>query len=225
MYFAPRSHKYWRAFAGRDRSSPRGPEHGPAAPSPSPFRPCTPTPPHAGPFPPSGRRKSLAALPCPHGVFSGVPAPSGSPTGTWPSPQGSQCASGGTYLLQPTTFGVLASPVASNPSFLPQQPRSAASLYPLLRLARLPRPANGGPVYSLILGSQEGKTPLSGCQGQRGTPASEAFCAVGPGSRAPALGREEGRGGRGRLAPAQSRGRGQGLEKGDKMRVLADVEP
>lgn len=75
--------------------------------------------------------------------------------------------------------GILASPVASNPNFLPtpQQPLSAASLQPLLRLASFLRPANGGPVYSAIAGSRESEAPLNGCHRQRGTPAAEAFCA------------------------------------------------
>lgn len=89
-------------------------------------RPCARPPPHAGHFPPSGRRKWPAVRPCPRGAFSGAPAPSGSRVRTWPSPQDSQCASGQTYLLQPTTLGVLASRLATNlasyPPPAPTQP-------------------------------------------------------------------------------------------------------
>lgn len=103
-------------------------------------------------FPPSGRRKSLATLPRPCGAFSGAPSPSDSPIRTWPSPQDSQCASGQTYLLQPTTLGSLASPVASNPSFLPPQP-------PLSRL-----PTTSSPIGLLSPTSQWMPCLLSHCR-------------------------------------------------------------
>lgn len=87
-------------------------------------RPCARPPPHAGYFPPSRRRKWPAVRPCPRGAFSGAPAPSGSRVRTWPSPQDSQCASGQTYLLQPTTLGVLASRLATNLASYPHSPLS-----------------------------------------------------------------------------------------------------
>lgn len=60
-----------------------------------------------------------------------------------------------TDISAPTDHaGILASSVASNPNFLPPQPLSAASLQPRLRLASLPRLANGRSVYSLIAGSR-----------------------------------------------------------------------
>lgn len=60
-----------------------------------------------------------------------------------------------TDISAPTDHaGILASPVASNPNFLPRPPLSAASLQPLLRLASLTRLANGGSVYSLFPGSR-----------------------------------------------------------------------
>lgn len=105
---------------GRDGGPSREEGLGSAPPArPASFLP--PDPSSRRRFPPGGRRKSPAALPCPRGAFSGAPAPSASPIRTWPSPQDSQCASGQTYLRQPTTFRVLASPVASNPNFLPLQ--------------------------------------------------------------------------------------------------------
>ena len=123
------------------------------APPPSPPRPPPPLDPSSHRrFPPSGRRKSLATLPRPCGAFSGAPSPSDSPIRTWPSPQDSQCASGQTYLLQPTTLGFLASPVASNPSFLPPQP-------PLSRL-----PTTSSPIGLLSPTSQWMPCLLSHCR-------------------------------------------------------------
>lgn len=191
----------------------------PAAPPPLPLQ----TPPHAGRFPPCGRRKSPAALPCPRGAFSGAPAPSASAIRTWPSPQDSQCASGQTYWRQPTTIRVLASPVASNPNFLPLNLRSAASLQTLLRLACLSRPANGGPVYYLLAGSRQEMllqwlpraTRDAGCQG--------LLCSrLGPTGWSRSAGR--GARGRGRLAPARGRlrrcGGGGFEEKGSRGRKV-----
>lgn len=63
---------------GVQRACGRDPSHRlPAAPRPRPAPPpaSLQTPPHAGCFPPSGRRKSPAARPCPRGAFSGTPAP------------------------------------------------------------------------------------------------------------------------------------------------------
>lgn len=129
MYLAPPSLRLWcvgSAFGGEHAWHHRAPvmwSLGLARP-----RPCARPPPHAGHFPPSGRRKWPSVRPCPRGAFSGAPAPSGSRVRTWPSPQDSQCASGQTYLLQPTTLGVLASRLATNLASYPQSPRSAASL-------------------------------------------------------------------------------------------------
>lgn len=106
------------------------------------------------------------------------PPPPRLPSFSWPSPQDSQCASGQTYLRQPTTFKVLASPVASNPNFLLYNLSSSASLQTLLRLACLSQTANRGRVYYLFApGTRRGYS--NGCQGQRGTPAAKAFCAPG----------------------------------------------
>lgn len=111
-----------------------------------------------------------------------------------------------TDIFAPTDHaGILASPVASNPSFLPPQPLSAASLQPLLRLASLLRLANGGPVYSLIAGSRESEAPLNGCHRQRGDASRRGLlcCRLGPAGCCLSAGR--GARGRGRLAPARER--------------------
>lgn len=206
---------WWPGCPGSE--SPR-----PAPPPPSPLQ----TPPHAA----ASRllEGGSPRIPCPRGAFSGTPAPSDSPIWTWPSPQDSQCASGQTYLLQPTTLGVLASPVTSNPSFLLPQSSSAASLQPLLRLACLLLPANGCPVYSLIAGSRESETPLwlpratrdTGCRGPLGSP-------LGP--RTPASARVEGREGGGAGCRLRVGGCGEleggGARKcGKKQVFLANVE-
>lgn len=113
--------KAWSTVCERRREGLR-----PNEKRPEPQRPQTApppslplqTPPHSRRFPPSGRRKLPAALPCPRGAFSGAPAPTSSRVRTWPSPQDSQCAFGQTFWLQPTTLGILASRITSNSSFL-----------------------------------------------------------------------------------------------------------
>lgn len=129
MYLAPPSLKHWGPVGLWRVSTPgtTGCLFTQSLDLPRP-RPCARPPPHAGHFPPSGRRKWPAVRPCPRGAFSGAPAPSGSRVRTWPSPQDSQCASGQTYLLQRTTLGVLASRLATNLASYPHSPRSAASL-------------------------------------------------------------------------------------------------
>lgn len=118
--------------------------------------------------------------PCPRGAFSGAPAPSGSRVRTWPSPQDSQCASGQTYLLQPTTLGVLASRLATN---LASYPHSPAQPPPCNLSSDWPG-CPGQPIEAPFTGSagpRESEKLLNGCQGQRGTPASaaEGGCAIG----------------------------------------------
>lgn len=75
-----------------------------------------------------GGGSSCLVVPAHVEPFPVRPPPSGCAVRTWPSPQDSQCASGKTYLLQPTTLGVLASRVASNPSFHPPTPTSLSRL-------------------------------------------------------------------------------------------------
>lgn len=170
-------------------------------------RPCARPPPHAGYFPPSRRRKWPAVRPCPRGAFSGAPAPSGSRVRTWPSPQDSQCASGQTYLLQPTTLGVLASRLAINLSFLPPRP---ARPPPCKRSSDWPG-FPGQPIAAPLTasaGARASEKPLNGCQGQRGTPTSAAPARTREG------GAGEGSGGEGRLRLRRS---------GERARPRAEV--
>lgn len=74
----------WRGTANVREGGLSPPDAGLGSQSPRPAPPpsALQTPPHGGRLPPSGRRKSLAALPGPRGAFSGAPAPSGSPIET-----------------------------------------------------------------------------------------------------------------------------------------------
>lgn len=132
-----------------------------------------------------------------------------------------------TDIFPPTDHaGFLASPVASNPSFLPPQPLSAASLQPLLRLVSLLRLANGGPFYSLIVGSRESETPLNGCHRQRGDASCRGLLCSrqGPAGCCGSAGR--GARGKGRLAPAREpmRGAQGGGRAGEQEAVEGDFK-
>lgn len=164
MHFAPLGGNGRRAAStgGKAACTPR--QHsGPPAPGPPRLPPASRPllKPAASRLPGGGSRP--LRRPAHVEPFPVRPPPSASPIRTWPSPEGSQCASGQTYWLQPTSLGVLASRVASNLSFLPPQSRSAASLEPLLRLACFPRPANRSPIYYFSAGSRESQIPLNGC--------------------------------------------------------------